>query len=85
MKKIFTLLFMATLLSCSSDNDNKVASCNCTNDVQYYYIENGNTTETDFISTPITDPDCSLDGQTTTTDTPFNGGVIRAVATINCD
>lgn len=85
MKKYFLLLAIFAVLSCSNDNDKAIPACNCTQEVQFYYLEGSTTQEGDHYSYPIENPDCDANGQTNTIDTPFNGGIIRKVTTIVCE
>lgn len=86
MKKIILLLFLAISLGCSKEDEvAKQSSCQCREEVQYYFIQDGITTITDHTSNLIPNTDCEANGTFTTLDTSFNGGVIRKETTIICE
>lgn len=86
MKKLFLFLLLAIVVTgCSPDDELQRVQCNCTETIQFTFIENGNSTPGDTEVNNIENPDCNANGQVTVVDTPFNGGILRKTTTINCE
>lgn len=84
MKKLLFLFITLLLFSCSTEDASKEL-CNCNEEVSYYYIDNGTISPGDVFTYPIENPNCELNGQSYTQDTPFNGGIVRKVTIIVCE